>query len=140
LLKGGGDVAVVDDIFVGEGCALPVLEPLVHNLVPAYLITPYLFFNTLKVLGAIDVDPLFLLLVHRFFNPAVSLSLKLCAGACRFRRSISPLLSEFAYLQKECMVFREGDAGEVYLQELCVFLAVGVGIKDAVDVVENLFR
>ena len=56
FVKGGDNLSVVVDVFLGKRAALAVLEPLLSRAVAADGGRPYFRLDTLEILFAIDPD------------------------------------------------------------------------------------
>ena len=136
----------MDDVLGGKFAALAVLQPLLRGLVAADVEIPRVRRNRRKILVGVDEN---LLVRKRHLldrSVARSLELRVRIGE-RIRHRLvlekmhlDELLADRGDPAELRGGFRIGDAREVDLEELPVFLAVARRVQHTVDVMEDVFR
>ena len=113
-----------------------ILEPLVADLIAADLILPHLWWDTLKVLRVVYEDALCFWFVTKAvlssLRDSIAISLEFGYRWIELIRTqevkIDKALSERGELLEEFAIASEWNSREVDVEELCVAVAVNVGV------------
>ena len=138
------------EVVKGELPAPPILEPLLAYLIAAHMKLPDLFGHALEVLSLVNVDvtgrsilvgdELGKALLHDIVTHHGIAGDELAEIGALQEVQRYQLLAQDAQLPEQLRAGGHGHAGKVDLQELGVALAVGGGVEEGVDVVENILR